>query len=369
MHILQIANGYFQSDLFDKLFTGLEEQGVMSQIIVPVENGSKESPVQPNVSVLPCFSQLDRMLFFRKQRNILKRLQEINIKQFDVIHAHTVFSGGYSAYYLYKKYGIPYVVAVRNTDVNVFFKYMLHLRHVGIQIMRNAARIVFLSPAYQEEVLSKYVPARHREEIKKKCVVIPNGIAKIFFTLKGKTRTLPKENTIRLLYVGEILANKNLELTIQGAEYLRRQGMDVSITAVGPVLDQKYQKLMDETPFLTHYNKCPQEEVIAHLQQADIFVMPSHAETFGLVYAEAMSQGLPVLYTRGQGFDGHFPEGTVGYGVSDTDATELAERIKQVISSYEEISANCIQMVDKFNWETIAEEYKQIYRTIVSKGD
>ena len=36
-------------------------------------------------------------------------------------------------------------------------------------------------------------------------------------------------------------------------------------------------------------------------RENDIYVMPSIIETFGLVYAEAMSQGLPVIYTRGQG--------------------------------------------------------------------
>lgn len=40
--------------------------------------------------------------------------------------------------------------------------------------------------------------------------------------------------------------------------------------------------------------------------------MPSHKETFGLVYAEAMSQGLPIIYTKNQGFDGQFPDGYVG---------------------------------------------------------
>jgi len=47
--------------------------------------------------------------------------------------------------------------------------------------------------------------------------------------------------------------------------------------------------------------------------------MPSITETFGLVYAEALSQGLPVLYTRGQGFDRQFEEGEVGYAVDCFD--------------------------------------------------
>lgn len=41
---------------------------------------------------------------------------------------------------------------------------------------------------------------------------------------------------------------------------------------------------------------------------SDIFVMPSKPETFGLVYVEALSQGLPILYAKGEGFDGYFDE-------------------------------------------------------------
>ena len=40
------------------------------------------------------------------------------------------------------------------------------------------------------------------------------------------------------------------------------------------------------------------------------FCLPSHAETFGLVYVEAMSQGLPIIY-EGQGFDKQFQDGEV----------------------------------------------------------
>ena len=43
--------------------------------------------------------------------------------------------------------------------------------------------------------------------------------------------------------------------------------------------------------------------------------MTSLGESFGLTYAEAMSQGVPVIYSKGQGFDGQFKEGVVGYHV------------------------------------------------------
>ena len=90
--------------------------------------------------------------------------------------------------------------------------------------------------------------------------------------------------------------------------------------------------------------------------------MPSHHESFGLVYAEAMSQGLPVIYTRGQGFDGQFPEGCVGYSVKSSDALEIAERVESVLVDYDAMSARCVEHSKDFRWETFASSYYEIYR-------
>jgi len=79
------------------------------------------------------------------------------------------------------------------------------------------------------------------------------------------------------------------------------------------------------------------------------------------VYAEAMSQGLPIIYTRGQGFDGQFKEGEVGYSVQYNSAEEISDRVKDILNNYETISKNCIEKVDKFDWDKIAKEYLSIY--------
>ena len=168
--------------------------------------------------------------------------------------------------------------------------------------------------------------------------------------------------------MGDINSNKNPGLTITAAQHLQAMGKSVHLTAVGSIKEDKYRLLMEQTDFVTHYDRCPQEQVIQHLRKADIFVMPSHTETFGLVYAEAMSQGLPVLYTAGQGFDGHFPDGTVGYAVSDTDAAALAEKILLVAQRYEALSPACVAAAKRFNWETIAGEYAQMYSAMAERS-
>lgn len=367
MRVLQIANGYCDSKLYPLLFEKLESVGVNSSVFVPVREGSAVPPDE-KADIIPCFSQLDRLSFFAKQKKLLRQIQAQGYMTsgVNVVHAHTLFSGGYAAWKLHEAYGTPYVVAVRNTDVNVFFKYMLHLRRVGVEIMRQAYRVVFLSPAYRDKTLDTCVPSVFRQEIAKKSVVIPNGIDDYFLENAPSPRAAAA-TPLRLLYAGDLDSNKNLELTVQAAELLRRQETEVSITAVGEIREEKYGRLIRETPILTHFPRCPKEGVLEHLRQADIFVMPSHAETFGLVYAEAMSQGVPVIYTRGQGFDGQFPEGTVGYSVSDTDPEELAEKIRLIAAHYAELSAACLANAARFNWTGIAETYRDIYQNAMKE--
>lgn len=363
MKVLQIANGYFGSKLYRNLFSTLEEFSVESMIYVPINRKSPDpGPVEKNVTVSRCFSDLDRLLFFSKQRKMLRDVEKhFNLKKLDAVHAHTVFSGGYTALQLKLRHGLPYFTAVRNTDVNVFFKRMPHLHSTGLRVLREAERIIFLSPAYREQLFSRYVPTPLRQKLEEKSLVIPNGIAPLFLENppppRGKPSAIP-----RLIYVGSVSSGKNLELTVQAVELLRQKGREVHLTVVGAVTEKKYRAVLQKAD--EYHNRCPQEEVLGYLRASDIFVMPSHTETFGLVYAEAMSQGLPVLYTRGQGFDGQFPDGTVGYAVSDKDPGELAERVERVLSEYGRLSENCLRLVGKFDWEKIAEQYAGLYSSI-----
>lgn len=363
MRILQIANGYLDNRLYQLLFSDLSQKGAEQTVFVPV-NRSKSPSVEGNVHIVPCFDTLDRALFFRKQKKMLSWLEEnLDVKRFGLTHAHTVFSGGYAARQLHKKYGIPYIVAVRNTDVNIFFKYMVHLRRTGLDILEHAEKIIFLSPSYREQVLSQYVPLSRLEAIAAKCEVIPNGIAEVFFQQEAQPKALG--DSLRLIQVGRLMTLKNPELTVKAAEILRSRGRDVRLTFVGAVQDEQYRNLL-EKDFVTWHDNCPQEAVIGHLGNADIFVMPSHIETFGLAYVEAMSQGLPVLYTAGQGFDGQFPEGEVGFAVSDSDAENLADSIEKVAENYETLSKNAISGAKKFRWNTIGDRYIQLYQEICS---
>jgi len=99
------------------------------------------------------------------------------------------------------------------------------------------------------------------------------------------------------------------------------------------------------------------EHLIKEYEKADIFVMPSVNETFGLVYAEAMTQGLPVIYSQGEGFDGQFLEGEVGFHVNCRDAVDVCDKIIMILNNYDNISKKCIEKATVFNWHDILRSY------------
>jgi glycosyltransferase involved in cell wall biosynthesis len=102
-------------------------------------------------------------------------------------------------------------------------------------------------------------------------------------------------------------------------------------------------------------------KLIEIYRQSDIFIMTSKGETFGLVYIEAMSQGLPVIYSKNTGIDGVFEQGSVGYGVTPGSVSEMKQGIDKIVSTYQEISHNCFIKAKEMNWTNIAEVHFDIY--------
>lgn len=366
MNILHV-NSYYSSGTFYKgLYDEQIKHGLAIDVYVPVDYrysyGSRDFGNYTKISKV--FSQIDRLLFFTKQKKILKDVQKTyELKKFDIIHAHSLFTNGYAAMKLNQAFKIPYCVALRNTDLNVFFKRMIHLRKTGIRILENASRIIFLSSAYQNEVIEKMIPERLREKMYAKSVVIPNGIDPFWFENIGSPKTIEGKKEIRLLHVGEIGKNKNVQTTLRAMNQLnkRKSSLSYTLTAVGKMKDKKLLAQLTTNYHFRYIDPQKKEELIHIYRDHDIFVMPSIHETFGLVYAEAMSQGLPVIYTRGQGFDGQFDDGEVGYAVDCSDEREIANRVNDCIENYCLISTRCIRRVEKFKWSGLANSYNMLY--------
>ena len=371
MRILHINTNYLLTALHQTMIEHLEKTGCQSVVFADTYNKTHSAIIpNDNVIVSECFRKNDRWLFDYKQSKIIRALEaSCNVSDFDVSHAYTLFTDGNAAYQMHKKYGVPFVVAVRNTDINTFFKYRLNLRKRGREILSAASRIFFLSEAYRTRLLEKYIPKNMKEELFAKSEIIPNGIDDFWFeNLYGEkdvlaaTERLAKKQ-LKIVYAGGIDNNKNVTATCAAADILHKQGWEVDFTVVGKIIDNTvFEKIGQRVNYL---EARPKEQLIDVYRDNDIFVMPSLHETFGLVYAEAMTQGLPVIYTQGEGFDRQFEDGKVGYSVNPKSPEDIADKILKIAGNYESISNNCLGLCNKFRWDDIVTKYNTLYKELL----
>lgn len=368
MEILHINSYYSCSSFYRNLYNKQIESGLDIDVYVPVPetfNNSNES-LGDYTTISRNHGKYDRVIFHIKHRKIYNDIvKTYDIEKMSLVHAHSLFSNGYIAYKLKEKFNVPYIVAVRNTDVNVFFKYMVHLRKLGIEILKQADKVIFLSKTYRTFVIERYIPDLLKKEIYDKSIIIPNGIDDFWLQNKGTSKSLNNQKKMNILTVGLISRRKNQLTTTKAIRLLQKKGYKIKYTVVGKIKDRKIYRQIKDLPYVQYIPHTSKRELLDIYRENDIFVMPSLTETFGLVYAEAMSQGLPVIYTRGQGFDGQFKEGEVGYSVDAMFTEELADKIILIGNNYNEISKRCIRLVDKFNWSTISNEYLKIYVSIM----
>lgn len=368
-NVLQICSYYLGTRLYQNLFDSLERFDLNERVYVFTDKQNKIERTYPaNVHISKCYNKIDRYIFHLKHLKVLRDIQEkLNVEKYDIMHAHSLFSNGYIAYKLSQKYKIPYIVAVRNTDVNLFLNKIIYLRKLGLNILKNAQKIIFLSDSYKKHTIDKFIPEKYKKEVKNKSVIIPNGIDEFWLKNKYRKTTSPEKNKVKLIYAGRIDSNKNIETAVKACRLLIKRGYEINYKVIGKIVNKRYGDLIDKYTFIEYIQHCQKEELIEHYRNSDIFIMPSKHETFGLVYAEAMSQGLPVIYTRGQGFDGQFDEGEVGYSVQYNSEREIVKSIGDIINNYEMISNNCIKKVDRFDWKTIGHSYSKIYENCIDE--
>lgn len=379
MNIFHINCNYVGTALHRIMVNHLQEDDAKITVFTPLwdRNQALKFHSEDNEIIRVCFNRIDRLLFFEKQRKVLKTIhKEVDsLCDYQLIHAFTLLTDGNAAYRISKKYNIPYIVAIRDTDINDFFRLKPYLRPLGIKIMRNASAVFFLSESYKQSVFERFIPKRYQDEIGRKTYVIPNGIDDFWFDNLYTDRDINAveskmaEKKLSVVCVGKINKRKNIPTVQKALSIMRSKGWDIEFNVIGKVEDKSEIEIIKKDSLTSYFPPTNKEGLIDFYRKADIFVLASHTETFGLVYAEAMSQGLPVIYTRGQGFDGQFPDGEVGYAVCDTDPQEIAEAIEKLCMNYRVIASNVVGDVQKFKWDDICKKYREIYRGITDGRD
>lgn len=374
MNCLYLAEDYIGSQVHHQLCQALSQKKDISMTVFAVQRQDREARdltdryiqkgYQVQVAPLTSSHAAYKYIFphkIRVKKKLLTRLQDLS--KFDLIHAATLFSEGALALSLHREYKIPYIVAVRGSDINFYFKKMPHLWRLGKEILVNAQKVIFISPNSQEKLFQIKNIRAIVPEIKQKSVIIPNGIDSYWI----QNRLIPEasQEPQTILYVGRFDNNKNVLSLIEAIRMVRKKYPHLQLHLVGGRGDKTsaVMSLVAQNDWISYLGEIYEMESLREAyRQHDLFAMVSHSETFGLVYLEALSQGLPVIYTLGQGFDGLYTEGQVGYRAHSDQIDDIADSIEKALLHYRSLRQNIAALsLAEFEWEQIATQYEKIY--------
>lgn len=258
--------------------------------------------------------------FYRVAAQIRAVLEREGLRP-DIVHSHRLTFDGLAGWLLSRRYRIPHFVSVRGEVESKVFRFKPAYRPLVKRIAREAARVYYVSAWFAPHLERAAGP------------------------LHDKARRLP--NIIRNARA-EIAPAPPRPAFVAGAQLdvWRRKGLDRLIAAFARAGDRLEGARLDiygdgspraraavEACIDRHglegrarlMGKVPNAEFTAALPGYLALALPARNETFGMVYAEALFAGVPILYGRETGIDGYLDGLDVGAGVDPEDIDAIAE--------------------------------------------
>jgi len=374
MKVLQISNDYCSTEIYANLVRELEHSGIEQTVYAAIRNAKdigkrklQNSNVKYEYSHI--LKPIMKGLYFYKIQTVYKDLlSKINVKRFDLVHTHFLFTDGGVAYKIWKDFGVKYITTVRETDLHTYFRFFRHARRYAFNILKNAEAVIFISPVAKHK-LFRILPEDLRQTVELKSFIIPNAINS--FWLNNTPVTPPSiqaNEPIKFLFVGELSKQKNAHKTIRFIKMLNEQGRPAELTIIGRAGDylEEIKRLAQKNRDFVHFvgQITDRSKLLEYYRQSHIFIMPSINETFGLVYIEAMSQGLPCIYSKNHGIDGLFQDGVIGYPVNIDEMDEVLVKVNRIIDNYLKISAQCTQLARSFSIQHQLGNYLSLYSKV-----
>lgn len=240
----------------------------------------------------------------------------------------------------------------------------------GVRVMNAVDRAVAVSAYVRRHIATYGVdPA--------KITVIPNGV--------DTTVYRPQPPTLRerlggfdplLLSVGRVIPQKGLPLLIEALATLAADHSRLGLAIVGqgkaiPELraDARRRGIEDRVVFAGFLED---SLLPAAYSSADVHVLPSLWEVFGIVLVEAMACGLPCVASDAGGIAEVVADGRTGLLFPRGDARALAERVRVLVEDAplrRRMAADARRRaVEVFDWDRIAERTETFYESLIAMG-
>ena len=292
-----------------------------------------------------------------------KRLEEVlDLKQFDIIHAHYWMSG-LIAKDISNKFNIPYIFT--SHSLGVFLEGYNKERADCEKIVMSSSQFVTASTNYEQTLISESYQVDN-QKIKQ----INPGVD---YELFVPDQSIDRENIF--LSIGRIQQQKGQLETLRFLNLFKEVETDFMCYFVGGPSGSSGDEYLSElkesvkelslSSHVEFLGNLPQVDIRNLLNSAKLLIHTSQYETFGLVAIEANSMGVPVLTTNNGSMQEIITNKENGYLVDGLDYQDVSISIKNLINDdqyFEERMINCMNKSKDYKWENTVDKLLDLYQ-------
>ncbi|WP_017314625.1 hormogonium polysaccharide biosynthesis glycosyltransferase HpsP [Mastigocladopsis repens] len=368
------------------LAPALARQGVEVTVLTTDSNG--DTGQKPLDVPLNCPVEQDgyqiiyfRCSPFRRYKFSIDLLRWLNLHahEFDLAHIHALFSPVSSfAATVCRRQKLPYILRPLGTLDPADLRKKRQLKQLYAAILERtnlagAAAIHFTS--VQEAKVSERFGVSTRD------LVIPLGVNPI---QTGGEEVCSKlgipEDAPLVLFMSRIDPKKGLNLLLPALEVLLAEGLNFHFVLAGtnpqdPNYEEKIKSQIETSALRSHTTITgfvTGELKSALLQAADVFVLPSYYENFGIAVAEAMAAGISVIISDQVHICQEVRDSESGW-VGTTDVSDLSELLRIALQNPSERQRRGLHAKEyalkNYSWDAIARQTIEAYNQILSHLD
>ncbi len=283
--------------------------------------------------------------------------------KYDVILSHMP-SGILAANKISKLLNIPYYASVHSSDIKVLsdkkYSFLFH----SMKMAYLEAANVLPRSYWLKDKITELIP-----EVKAKTYIVPSGINseyllndKHIYKKAQKFYGIP----LKIFSVGQLIKRKNFKNLILAISEI--EDIELLIAGEGPEKKNltRLIKALNLENRVKLLGKLEHLEVLKHMENIPVFILPSLFETFGMVYLEALAKASVVICSENSGMAGFIKNGYNGF-LTKTDKNSIKETLEHIknLVNPEEIMQNAYNSALNMDRLKMAENYLNIIQNIL----
>jgi glycosyltransferase involved in cell wall biosynthesis len=367
------------SQMVRGLSAALAKQGAEVTVLTTDANGDNGQPPLAVPLNQPVFQEGYTVRYFRcspfrRYKFSLSLLQWLwqNAQDYDLAHIHALFSpiSSLSATVARSQH-LPYILRPLGTLDPADLRKKQKLKQLYAQLLErsNIASAAALHFTSEEEArISERFGATTRDLVMPLGVTPPTEMAQ---------RASDPAQPPRILFLSRIEPKKGLDILIPALEKVLAAGIEFQFILAGanpqdPEYEEKIRQQIQRSPLsdcTTMTGFVTGKAKAALLQSADLFVLPSYYENFGIAVAEAMVTGVPVVISTGVQIWPAVQQAEAGW-VGECEVADMTNLIKDALDDGRERRTRGLKgqayALEHYSWEAIATQMIQAYQEILS---